>query len=85
MSTKSQTINIEGSWDFSDEIIFSETVEAGINETVVRQISLSNKITILINKKKATTLNCNFVSEIAARIKGIAKYNDEFYYIILLN
>ena len=35
---------------------------------------------ILINKKKATTLNCNFVSEIAARIKGIAKYNNEFYY-----
>ena len=35
---------------------------------------------ILINKKKATSLDCNFVSEIAARIKGIRKYNDEFYY-----
>ena len=34
---------------------------------------------IIINKKKATTLDCNFVSEIAARIKGIAKYNNEFY------
>lgn len=43
MSTKSQTINIEGSWDYSDEIIYSETVEPGINEKVVRQISLSNK------------------------------------------
>ena len=43
MSTKSQTINIEGSWDYSDEIIYSETVEQGINEKVVRQISLSNK------------------------------------------
>ena len=35
---------------------------------------------ILINKKKATTLDSNFVSEIAARIKGIGEYNDEFYY-----
>ena len=35
---------------------------------------------IIINKKKATTLDCNFVSEIAARIKGIGLYNDEFYY-----
>jgi hypothetical protein len=35
---------------------------------------------ILINKKKATTLDCNFVSEIAARIKGFALYRDEFYY-----
>lgn len=43
MSTKSQTINIEGSWDYSDEITYSETVEPGINEKVVRQISLSNK------------------------------------------
>ncbi len=43
MSTKSQTINIQGSWDYSDEIIYSETVEPGINEKVVRQISLSNK------------------------------------------
>ena len=43
MSNSSQTINIEGSWDFSDNITYSETVEAGINETVVRQISLSNK------------------------------------------
>jgi len=43
MSNSSQTINIEGSWDFSDDIIYSETVEAGINESVVRQISLSNK------------------------------------------
>ncbi len=43
MSTKSQTINIEGSWDYSDEIIYSETVEPWINEKIVRQISLSNK------------------------------------------
>ena len=35
---------------------------------------------ILINKKKATSLDCNFVSEIAARIKGIGVHNDEFYY-----
>jgi hypothetical protein len=35
---------------------------------------------ILINKKKATTLDGNFISEIAARIKGIAQNNDEFYY-----
>ena len=43
MSNSSQTINIEGSWDFSDDIAYAEKVEAGINETVVRQISLSNK------------------------------------------
>jgi hypothetical protein len=34
----------------------------------------------LINKKKATTLDGNFISEIAARIKGIYLENDEFYY-----
>ena len=34
----------------------------------------------LINKKKATTLDGNFISEIAARIKGICLENDEFYY-----
>ena len=43
MSNNPKNINIEGSWDFSDEITYSETVEAGINEKVVRQISLSNK------------------------------------------
>jgi len=35
---------------------------------------------ILINKKKATTLDGNFISEIAARIKGIGENNNEFYY-----
>lgn len=43
MSNNPKNINIEGSWDFSDDIAYSEKVEAGINETVVRQISLSNK------------------------------------------
>lgn len=43
MSNNPKNINIEGSWDFSDDIAYSETVEAGINETVVRQISKSNK------------------------------------------
>ncbi|MCP4524062.1 MAG: Fe-S cluster assembly protein SufB [Candidatus Gracilibacteria bacterium] len=43
MSNNSQTINIEGSWDFSDDISYSEKLEAGINEVVVRQISASNK------------------------------------------
>lgn len=43
MSNNPKNINIEGSWDFSDEITYSETVEPGINEKVVKQISLSNK------------------------------------------
>ncbi len=43
MSNNSQTINIEWSWDFSDNIQYSEKLEAGINEVVVRQISASNK------------------------------------------
>lgn len=40
MSNKN--ISVSDAWDFSDEIKYSETVIAWINETVVRQISKSN-------------------------------------------
>jgi Fe-S cluster assembly protein SufB len=36
------TVKIENTWDFHDEVKYSETVIAGINENVVRQISKSN-------------------------------------------
>jgi len=35
-------ISVSDAWDFQDEIAYSEEVEAGINEGVVRQISKSN-------------------------------------------
>lgn len=41
MST--ETINIENTWDFHDEVIYIGDAIAGINETVVRQISAENE------------------------------------------
>lgn len=43
MSNKNtKNISVSDAWEFSDEIKYSETVIAWINETVVRQISKSN-------------------------------------------
>lgn len=38
-----QNINISWTWDFHDEVSYKTKLISGINETVVRQISLSNK------------------------------------------
>ncbi len=42
MTKKNNTVKIENTWDFHDDVKYSETVIAWINEKVVRQISLSN-------------------------------------------
>ncbi len=41
MST--QTINIENTWGFHDDVAYVGEAVAGINETVVRQISRENE------------------------------------------
>jgi len=43
MSNKNpKNISVSGTWNFSDDIKYSEEVAPGINEKVVRQISKSN-------------------------------------------
>lgn len=43
MSNKNnKNVSVSDAWDFSDEVKYSETVIAWINETIVRQISKSN-------------------------------------------
>lgn len=39
----SQTVTTSGTWDFSDDISYSTKALQGINEDVIRQISISNK------------------------------------------
>lgn len=40
--SSASTVTTAGTWDFQDEIVYTNTIEAGINERVVRQISLAN-------------------------------------------
>ena len=43
MSNNPKNISVSWTWDFSDEVQYENTLVAGINETVVRQISTSNQ------------------------------------------
>jgi Fe-S cluster assembly protein SufB len=43
MSNNPKNISVSGTWDFSDEVKYDNTLISGVNETVVRQISASNQ------------------------------------------
>ena len=40
--TSTSTVTTSGTWDFQDEVVYTNFIEAGIHERVVRQISLAN-------------------------------------------
>ena len=41
-NNNNQKISVSDAWGFQDDVKYTSNVEAGINETVVRQISTSN-------------------------------------------
>lgn len=43
MSINPKNISVSGTWDFSDEVLYSNELISWVNETVVRQISFSNQ------------------------------------------
>lgn len=80
MSNNNLTLTTSWTWDFSDEVIYSNELIAWVNETVVRQISLANEEPLWMLELRLKALDIYNMKSIPSWWPDISKLDLESIY-----